>query len=243
MQFLHDEDMTPIVQDHEEIVVKHNHGREALHFHHRPAGPDYFPKIIEELHGRTLARASAPEMTALFVHAYNHPSIQYSNLVLDSLRHEAQVYADTGILVVHRTGALVEDFPVIKEGKVVMDQQGLFGRLGKDKKVRFVPEGYRIGYLDSEFVEVHPLIIGICGEEGAGRIAKIARDNGKRKVYVGSVPDIERKERKDTNHARIAAFRATAKDTFWVFSEYPDAHDNVFGFSYGIIKREETKAN
>jgi hypothetical protein len=250
MQFLVIKLMTPTSMPHkgheDEMLAKHNRGKESLYFHCRPAGPGYFPDIIREMDERKLARAPAPEAVSLIAQAYAHQTQPHYDLVLKTLRHESHVYANTGILVVKRAGVLVEHNPTIKDGRVMMKQNDLFARLGNDKNVKFVPEHPRLpltGYVPAGEIDMHPLIIGVCGPEGAEKIAKFVRDSGKESLYIGSVPNLPKKAGRAVDEARIVAFRATQKKTFWIFSDYPDAHADVFGFSYGLIRREEIKSH
>ncbi len=219
------------------IEVVHNRDQQKIHFSAHPAGPNFFTRIMEEITGRNLEKSTAPEVTSLIYHAYTHKNEAYSDLIIDTVRN-AHLFGDTGILVVKGHGAIVQDHPTIRDGQVVMDYNDLIGKID-NKTVRWAACGYKLGHLSSREVEHHSLISAICRPEGAEKIAKVIRDHKGDRAYVGDVPDLSnRKGKGAANIARVASFMAKKKDLFWIVSEYPDAHADIFGFSYPIIRRK-----
>lgn len=94
----------------------------------------------------------------------------------------------TGILYLPRgqgnyhNGVIIQDNPPLIEGRIIMNKPDLLQKLEKgDKSTRFVPYGYKTHDYDLRKgigLEKHPLIVGIAGEEGAEKLAKISKRYG-----------------------------------------------------------------
>ena len=75
-----------------------------------------------------------------------------------------------------------------------MKRNDLVKRLeGGDKTVRFVPFGYKIEEQSARDLARNKLVIGLAGEEGAEKLAKVAGNKYRENPYVASFKNVDTK--------------------------------------------------
>ena len=107
-----------------------------------------------------------------------------------------------------QNGVILQDNPLIINRKLVMNKKDLIEKLfdaeefrvkgnpifvSKDRLVRFVPLGYKIGEQTWQKLAVNPYVVARYGKEGAEKIAKIAsKYNNKPKLWSFDSVDEEK---------------------------------------------------
>ena len=82
----------------------------------------------------------------------------------------------TGNRHVPNEGVYIQDNPQIVDEEVLMNKKDLVKKLdANDPSVRFVPFGFKLGSQSALKLAKNPYVIGLAGEEGAGRISMLRR--------------------------------------------------------------------
>src|SRR3989338_11083623 len=178
------------------LTVTHN-GKD-LTFLHPAYGPNNYEEVGEQIEKDGLLRATMAE-TASLVHAafFDKLGEQHGSQVKETMRLE-WLWASTGILYVPNKGVYMQDNSKIKNNLPYMEESDLVRKLQRnDKSVRFVPFGYKIGYMTPKELEKNEFIIGLAGIEGAEKLAEVggkAAGKYKDNPYLGSFKSIDKPE-------------------------------------------------
>ena len=167
-----------------ELIVPHNSGN--LTFLHPAYGPSTYADVGLAIDKYQLKRPTMAE-TASLVHAYLDR--RYSTEIEDAMNQRKWLWGFTGTLYVPKEGVFIQDNPEIREGIPFMDKGSLEQKLNSnDPSVRYVPfESYhKIGLLSHLEFAKHPFAIGLVGEEGAEKLARVAEEFGV-KPYLGGM--------------------------------------------------------
>ena len=191
------------------LVAPHNGGE--LTFLHPPYGPNTYANvglIIEQDH---LKRPTMAETASLVHAAFNSPkNNKYSKEIEDIIR-QAWLWAFTGTLYVTKEGAFIQDDPEIRDGRPFMNKDSLEQKLNaKDPSVRFVPFGYKVGEMSPSELAKNPYVIGLAGEEGAEKLAKVA-EKFRDKPYLWSFKSFDTTS-VDTTLTRVSALNSKGLD-------------------------------
>ena len=84
-------------------------------------------------------------------------------------------YGFTGVLNSQERVVYIQDHPDVIDNKIVMEESDLVKRLEvKDRSVRFVPFGFKIGEMTSRQLAQNEFVRALAEEEGAEKLAEIA---------------------------------------------------------------------
>ncbi len=170
------------------------HGDESLTFVHPYAGPGAFVDVMNELSKAGLKGPTA-EQTAFLVDFFydtgSHGSIYAKEIV--GLMNVKWLWMDNSLLWTPE-GAYIENNPKIEGSRVYrMDESSLRERLESgDKKVRFVPHGFKLGEQSPSELEKNEFVRALAGDEGAEKLARVAGKHGGGKAYVSAFSPVER---------------------------------------------------
>ena len=83
-------------------------------------------------------------------------------------------YGFTGVLNSQERVVYIQDHPDVIDNKIVMEESDLVKRLEvKDRSVRFVPFGFKIGEMTSRQLAQNEFVRALAEEEGAEKLAEI----------------------------------------------------------------------
>ena len=197
-------DQSRVVRGRTEIWVPHN-GKEIA-FIYQEFGPDTYANnktVIEQAELRT---PTVAETASLLDRAYDNKDPNYESPEFSHIRKRMNsnwLWAFTGTLWTPE-GAYIQDDPETREGMPFMDQSELVKKLeSKDPSVRFVPYGFKTGRISSLELSKNSYVIGLAGEEGADKLARVA-DTFRRQPCLYALINVTEPKT-----------RVTALDSFW----------------------------
>ena len=177
-------DQSRVVRGRTEIWVPHN-GKEIA-FVFQEFGPDTYANVGTAIEQAKLAKPSAAETASLLDRAYDNKDHNYASQEFSHIRKRMNsnwLWAFTGTLWTPE-GAYIQDDPKTREGMPFMDQSELVKKLeSKDPSVRFVPYGFKTGIMSFFGLAKNPYIIGLAGEEGADKLARVANTFRRRPCF------------------------------------------------------------
>ena len=145
-----------------------------------PAFEGTYENVAEQIDNKGLKRPNSPETASLIYDAFQNKEGQYESEIINILNKKC-FWEFTGNLYLPKSneeinnGVILDLNPTIENGKLIMNKNSLIERLkNNDKKVKFVPFGYRTGEQSSLELSKNPYIIARYGEEGADKIVQIA---------------------------------------------------------------------
>jgi len=161
-------------------------------------GPGAYADIGKEIEKDGLLRPTMAETVSLVYDSFfDKIDKEYSNKI-KKIMEDKWLGAFTGILYIPNKGAYIQDDPEIRNSRAYMKESDLVKKLQRnDKSARFVPFGYKIGYMTPKELEKNEFIIGLAGIEGAEKLAEVAgKAAGKYKdnPYLGSFKSIDKPE-------------------------------------------------
>lgn len=153
-----------------------------LQFNDQRVGPTDFAGLRQADYGQNFRMPTMPELVRLiYASLENRRDYSSARNVVQKLR-EYWLTGNTGILFTQK-GMYVKDNPEMKEGRIVMNEKKLEGKLGKtevkgvtfsnDLSVRFTPYGFKRESQTASKLAKNSGVIAIAGgEEEAEIIAK-----------------------------------------------------------------------
>ena len=197
-------DQSRVVRGRTEIWVPHN-GKEIA-FVFQEFGPDTYANVGTAIEQAKLAKPSAAETASLLDRVYDNKDHNYASQEFSHIRKRMNsnwLWAFTGTLWTPE-GAYIQDDPETREGMPFMDQSELVKKLeSKDPSVRFVPYGFKTGRISSLELSKNSYVIGLAGEEGADKLARVA-DTFRRQPCLYALINVTEPKT-----------RVTALDSFW----------------------------
>ena len=160
------------VEDHRpKLTVTHNN--KDLTFVHPAYGPGTYADVKSAIEQDKLKGPTMAE-TASLIYASFDSSNRYSTEIKDIMGN-AWLWAFTGTLYIPKKGAYIQDNPEIRNGMPFMEESGLIKKLeARDSSIRFVRFGYQVGEMNPLKLAKNPYVIGLVGEEGAEKLAKVS---------------------------------------------------------------------
>ncbi|MBI2631536.1 hypothetical protein HYW75_00860 [Candidatus Pacearchaeota archaeon] len=149
-------------------------------FIHPPYGEDNFINLANEIERDRLEKPTFGDLVEFVYSALtlNETNIDLKYSIFYSLPYflmkHGQLLSFTGIYSVNNKGVYIEDFPKLLWcncgfNRVVFDENNLIERLEKeDKRLRYVPFGFKEGIQTSDEIVKNPFILALCG---SGEIA------------------------------------------------------------------------
>ena len=193
-----------IKQGRTEIDIPHQ-GRKIT-FVFSEFGPDTYANVGNAIEQAELTRPSLAETASLLDRVYDNKDHNYASQEFSHIRKRMNsnwLWAFTGTLWTPE-GAYIQDDPKTREGMPFMDQSELVKKLeSKDPSVRFVPYGFKIGRISSLELSKNSYVIGLAGEEGADKLARVA-DTFRRQPCLYALINVTEPKT-----------RVTALDSFW----------------------------
>lgn len=155
------------------LFVPHSGGE--LTFSYPAYGLGTYANVGLAIKRDKLSRPTMAESASLVHAAFNSPTDDRYRKEIKDILSQVWLWGFTGTLYVPKEGAFIQDDPEIRQGMPFMDKDGLEQKLNaKDPNVRFVPFGYKVGEMSPLELAKNPYIIGLAGEEGAEKLAKVA---------------------------------------------------------------------
>lgn len=168
------------------LITSHNN--QDLVFLHPRYGPGTYANVGSEIEGDGLYRPTMAEIASLVHGAFNSDDT-YSKGIKKTMK-DHWLWGFTGILYVPEKGAYFQDDPETKGGMPFMDESELVKRLeAGDSSVRHVPFGFKTGSQSPIELARNPFIIGLVGQEGAGKLGEVA-DKHRVKPYLWSFESV-----------------------------------------------------
>ena len=221
----------PVVQPPVRIIVPHN-GKEIT-FVFQEFGPYTYANIGTAIAQAKLARPSAAETASLLYRVYDNKDPNYKSPEFSHIRKRMKsnwIWAFTGTLWAPE-GAYIQDDLETREGMPFMEKSELVKKLeSKDPSVRFVPYGFKTGSMSSLELSKNSYVIGLVGEEGADKLARVA-DTFQRKPYLYTLTNVTEPQT-----------RVTALNSGWGIVDLRldvdgDVHgDGRYGYGLGVFK-------
>jgi len=145
-----------------------------------PAFKGTYTNVAEAIKKEGLILSTSGQTASLVYDASQNKEGKYESEIIKILK-DNWLWEFTGNLYLPKSddevnnGVILEDNPMIQNGKLIMDKNSLVKRLQEnDPSVRFVPFGYKTGEQSSRNLEKNLYIIARYGEEGAQKIAEVA---------------------------------------------------------------------
>lgn len=184
-----------------------------------PAFIGYYENVANAIDKDNLRRPNSSETASLVYDAWKNPKEKYSAEIISILK-DNWLWEYTGNLYLPKAkgdfqnGVLIQDNPLIVDGKLVMDKNDLIKKLedaeefrignhpifiSKDRSVRFTPFGYKIDKMKFRELAENPYIVAQrLGRkenetEHSEALAKIA-SKYKNKPYLNSFNSVDREE-------------------------------------------------
>ncbi len=152
-------------------------------------GPTYFESLRHEAHAKELRIPTVSELSCLAEYSFENPDKRAAKLIKNFFGYG--LTGDTGISY-GEEGLFFQDNPCVVtvdhdkfgfSGLILMDEKTLESRLGSDeregvvfsddRKIRFVPYGFKVGKQNLSQLSKNPAAIGLFGgQENAERISK-----------------------------------------------------------------------
>ena len=171
----------------------------GLTFNAQGVGPLNFPRLRKADYGKGFRMPRMPELVSLVHASLENQKYDSAKKVIQTLRNH-WLTGNTGILYTKK-GMFVQDNPKIKDRSISMDQKTLDKKLGSheekgvvfsdDRKVRFVPYGFKIGKQTPPELSKNTGIIALVGGgENAEKLAK-ASEHYRLNPYFWVLSNIE----------------------------------------------------
>lgn len=163
------------------IEVEVPHQGDKLTFVWPIKGPETYANVKEQIESNGLVAPTMAQTVSLVYTANQNSNEPEFNEVISRLDNNC-LWGFNGVLYLPRgegdyqNGAIIQDNPQIKDGRVFLDKSELIKKLGvpEDKSVRFVPFGYKLSVQTASELAKNPFVIGLAGEEGAEKLAKVS---------------------------------------------------------------------
>ena len=154
---------------------------EGLIFNAQRFGPMNFEGLRQANYGFGFRMATMPELVPLVYTSLENQTYESAKNVINALRNH-WLTGNTGILYVPK-GMFVQDNPALENGRISMNQETLEDRLGSyqergvffsdDRKIRFVPYGFKRESQKASVLSENPGIIALTGsEKNAEKLAR-----------------------------------------------------------------------
>ena len=179
------------------LFAPHNGG--DLVFLHPAYGPGTYANVGLAIRQDNLRKPTMAETASLVGAAFNSPENDKYRKEIEGILKHTWLWGFTGILYVPKEGAFIQDDPAIRGGMPFMEKSDLEQKLAAhDPSVRFVQFGYSIGEMSPPQLAKNAYVIGLAGEEGAEKLAKVA-EAFKEMPYLWSFKSV------DANQVRVSA--------------------------------------
>ena len=219
------------------LIVPHE--RKEIAFQHPPFKGNH-GNVASQIDEAGLLRPTSMQTASLVYDAWKNLNGEYEEQIIQILKN-AWLLEFTGNLYLPKSneeinnGVILEDNPTIENGKLVMNKDSLVKRLKQgDKKVRFVPFGFKTGIQNLLDFQKNPYIVARYGEEGAEKIAEVAsRYKSNPRIF-------------SFNSVNEETTRMSALNRSWDFDGrlYVDGDDwdgNWCGRAFGVVPSDDTK--
>ena len=163
-----------------EILLENipHEGKEIKFLYPPFRGP--YGEVADAIEKAGLKKPSSGELASLIYDAWKNSRGEYESRLLDILT-TGWLWEYSGNLYLPKSneeindGVIIEETPKIIDGKLSMDKNSLVERLrGNDPLVKFVPFGYKIGFMTFRELLCNPYILARYGNEGAEKIVRIS---------------------------------------------------------------------
>jgi len=212
------------------LIVPHKD--KELVFLHPKYGPNTYANIGAEIERDGLARPTMAETASLVYGAFNSDDNYYSKEIKKIMKDHL-LFGFTGIFYVPGKGAYFQDNPETRDEKPFMDESELVRKLeSNDPTVRHVPFGFKTGSQSPIELARNPFIIGLAGEDGAGKLGEIA-DKHRVKPYLGSFESVDNPE------TRVSALVSYWHIDHRLYISCNVRGDGKNGYAFGVQETEE----
>jgi len=161
--------MKTAAKTNENITITKNGKTTA--FVHPAYGPGTFKNVMSQIDHASLLRPTTSQIVSLVYHSFQNQDVPKCKEVIKILKNE-YLWTATENLWVPKEGVFVFDNV---GGKMPFDKKSLERMLEKDdKRVRFVPFGFKTNEQSLRQFAKNPYVIAHVGEENADAIAEIA---------------------------------------------------------------------
>ncbi len=178
------------------LTVPHERGKLTFQY---PFFKGYFGDIANAIEKAGLKKPNSSETASLVYDAFNNPSGKYESEIID-IMNNYWFGEFTGNLYLPKSneevnnGVIIDNNPVIKNGKLIMNKNDLVKRLKEnDSNVKFVQFGFKTGSQNLIELQKNPYIVARYGKEGAEKIAEIS-SKYKSNPYLWSFDSVDKEE-------------------------------------------------
>lgn len=161
-----------------EVDVSHEDGK--LTFVWPIRGPGTYANVKTQIEDSGLVAPTMAKLTSLVYTANQNKNEPEFAEILSRLDNN-WLWGFNGILYLpkgkgdYQNGAIIQDNPQTRNGKVFLDKSELIKKLeAGDKSVRFVEFGYKTDVQNASELARNQFIIALAGQEGAEKLAKLS---------------------------------------------------------------------
>jgi len=183
----------------EVVAVTTMHLDGGLVFNAQRVGPMNFNSLRNANYGEGFRIPTMPELVQLVYASLENQDYKTAKEVVSTLRNH-WLTGNTGILYAKKR-MYVQDNPDMENGRISMNQKTLERKLGKheekgvvfsdDKKIRFVPYGFKRESQSALELSKNPGVIALVGnEENAEKLAR-ASEHYKEKSYIWALENVD----------------------------------------------------
>ena len=166
------------------LDVSHQNGK--ISFVYPAFGEDTHIYLYNLINAKKLNMSTSAQMVSLIYAAWQNPKERYQAEIINIFKNYL-LLTFTGNLYLPGKGVYLQDRPEIRIGNVIMEESNLLKILAsdsfdeggvtfsKDRSVRFVPFGFKIGEQRSKELAKNPYAIAFAGgQESAEKLAEAA---------------------------------------------------------------------
>ena len=178
-------------------------GERSLQFASPGTQPGDFLDVTEMLKLEGLTPPTFADLALLVAEALTFPSDPRFDIFLEVMR-ERWLWVDTAALYLPERGVYIQDFPIpTKDGRTLredpfpkglwMDPEELQKRLDcGDPNVRFVPFGFKVGFMDFGALAKNELFIALCGDAETANSLAVSADRLQRDPCLSAFDRVDR---------------------------------------------------